>query len=267
MTLSSGLFYIFGGSGMNLHLLAKATIVAGILCFGSSAHADSITFQQGPTYNTGGTTIRSDRPLVAEDGFIQKDRIIVGYNHGTAMRGLLEFDLSAIEAATGGLPYIVDSVTLTVSSFIAGSGAVTAVQYDLDLLGNNLDFDETTVTWNNAPSIGGGTIGTFLSSVSYNPNVAGSVGNHTFADTSAFRSAVQNALNNDPDDTIRFLLKSHAESGGNFTVLNSDESTAMSDHPSLTIDYTVITPLPGAAGAGLVLLGCLGFRRSPRQRA
>jgi hypothetical protein len=237
-------------------------VAVSALVISASAGADTIAFQQGVSpsagYTTGGVTIRSDVPTTNQNGGAQFDQIIVGRNTTFSLRGLLEFDLSALEAATGGAAYTINSVTLTLTSFNAGSLATSAVQYDLALLGTNLDFDEATVTWNNAPSVAGGTVGDVLSSVSYNPNTATAA--RTFGDTAAFRTAVGDALNSDPANTIRFMLKAHDETGSNFTRFGSDESATLA-HPSLTIDYSIVTPLPGAAVAGLVLLGGMSFRR------
>jgi len=220
-------------------------------------------------------TIRSDRPDTMENGGSQPEQIIVGKNGSTTLRGLLEFDLSALEAAVGGSPYVINSVSLTVNAFIAASSQNTMsfVTYDLDLLGNNLDFDEATATYNHAPSTPGGTVGTFLSSVTYRPNNAADMGQKTFADSLNFRSAVQDALNSDPANTIRFMLRAEGDgttstSTTTFTRFDSDEATTGTHtifRPALTVDYTIITPLPGAATAGLALMGGLGLRRSRRR--
>jgi hypothetical protein len=260
----------------------KLQLAAAVATLGCSAfaRADSITFRQdlpvSPVYNTGGVTIRNDRADSNENGLPQPEQIIVGSNGTLAngssriLRGLLEFDLSALESAVGGSPYVINSVSLTVNAFIAASSQNTtsSVTYDLDLLGNNLDFDEAAVTYNNAPNTPGGTVGTILSSVTYQPNNSADLGKKTFGDAVGFRSAVQDALNTDPKNTIRFMLKAHTDDLGatNFTRFDSDEAANISNHPALTINYTVITPLPGAATAGLVLMGAFGLRR-PRRRA
>jgi hypothetical protein len=61
------------------------------------------------------------------------------------------------------------------------------------------------------------------------------------------------------------MLKAHTESGTNFTRFDSDDATTPTNRPALTINYTVLTPLPGAATAGLVLMGGLGLRRTRRR--
>jgi hypothetical protein len=254
--------------------LQFAAVVAILGCC-ACARADSITFRQdlpvSPVYNTGGVTIRNDTANVdaKQNSGSQFDQIIVGWNSSFGLRGLLEFDLSALEAAVGGSPYVINSVSLTLNSSQGGSdqeASSLSVVYDLNLLGNNLDFDEREVTWKTAPSTPGGTVGALLSKTTFRPNRAADYGQHVFADSAAFRSAVRNALDNDPNNTIRLMLKADDESGQNFARFDSDEAANISAHPALTINYTVITPLPGAATAGLVLMGGFGLRR-PRRRA
>jgi hypothetical protein len=265
--------FVHGATGMAKFKLQFAAAVAILGC-SAFARADSITFRQdlplSPVYNTGGVTIRNDATNydVNQNAGSQFDQIIVGSNSIFSLRGLLEFDLSALEAAVAGSPYVINSVSLTLNSSKAGSDqepSSLSVVYDLNLLGNNLDFKEEEVTWKTAPSTPGGTVGALLSSTTFRPNNSADFGHHVFADSAAFRSAVRDALDNEPNNTIRLMLKADDESGQNFARFDSDEAINIANHPALTINYTVITPLPGAATAGLFLMGGVGLRRSRRR--
>jgi hypothetical protein len=76
-------------------------------------------------------------------------------------------------------------------------------------------------------------------------------------------------LDTDPHNTIRFMLRAEGDdmTGTTFTRFDSDDATTVTHtvfRPALTINYT-ITPLPGAATAGLFLMGGVGLRRSRRR--
>ncbi|WAC19940.1 DNRLRE domain-containing protein [Luteolibacter sp. SL250] len=233
-----------------------AALVAG------QASAATYVFRETAGYNTGGATVRSDDPSTGTTGAVTPptDTIIAGTTGTIVLHGFFEFDLSAIEAAAAGNPFTIDSVTLSLrTSSAAGSGA-TALNFQLSLLGNNLDFDESTVNWTNAPGGPGGVAGTLLSSESFVPNAVNQT--RTFGSTSAFQSAVADVLANDPDNTIRLFLQT--ESGSGFARFLSDENATESNRPTLTVNYTVVPePSTGIALAGgLTLLA--GLRRRSR---
>ncbi|HYE19997.1 MAG TPA: DNRLRE domain-containing protein [Tepidisphaeraceae bacterium] len=251
-----------------------AALVSSCLAHAPSVRAGSITFQQGvsPTglYNAGGVTIRSDQATTNQNGGAQADQIIVGRNGTPVLRGLLEFDLSAIEAAADGHPYWINSVSLTLVAFHAGNAATGPARYDLLHFGNNLDFDEAAVTWDNAPKnvmpngSGGETTGTPLADVTYNPNLGtGVTASKVFLDSAAFRAAVTGALGG-ADNTLRLMLKANSESGVNFTRFFSDDAANLLFRPALTVEFTV-APLPGVVAVGAVLLGGIGGRRILRR--
>jgi|GEM_PF-3135576 len=239
----------------------RAVALAAALVAGQ-ASAATYVFRETTGYDTGGATIRSDDPSTGIVGAVTPptDTIIAGTTGTIVLHGLFEFDLSAIEAEAAGNPFTIDSVTLSLrTSSTAGSGG-TALNFQLSLLGANLDFDESTVNWTNAPGAEGGLAGTLLSSESFVPNATNQT--RTFGSTSAFQSAVANALANDPDNTIRLFLET--ESGSGFARFLSDENATESNRPTLTVNYTVVPePSTGVAVVGgLALLA--GLRRRNR---
>ena len=227
-----------------------------------SLSAASITFQQSATYNAGGATVRSDDPSTGGTVTPPTDTIIAGSTSTGAiiLHGLFEFDLSAIETAAAGNPYTIDSVSLVLrTSSTAGSGN-TSLKFDLYQLGANLDFNESTVNWTNAPGQAGGLPGTLLSSLSFVPSTANQT--RTFDTTAAFISAISGALSGDPDNTIRLMLKTEVETGGGFARFLSDDDLTESNRPALVINYTVI-PEPSS---GIALLGGLAILSGLRRR-
>ncbi len=243
--------------------VAAATFFASVIA-GPTTSAEPISFQEGvsptPGYESGGVTIRSNVPDGNQEGLSQ---IIVGQNATFGLlRGLFEFDLSAIEADAAGRPFTIDSASLVLYVVGSGGGGAAVTQYDLHLLGTNSDFTETTVTWNNAPTTPGGTPGTLLSSVSFDPDDAANLNrDQTFGDTAAFSAAVDAALDG-TDNTIRLLAKANNESTtlSNFARFAQDDGGTAANHPELIVNYTVV-PEPGSLGLMAGALGLLARRR------
>jgi hypothetical protein len=212
--------------------------------------------QQTASYNTGATMIQNTS---ANSNFNPVSPINIGFSSSTSAlsRGLFEFDLTAIETAAAGNPFTIDSVTLTlVTGATVGIGA-TASGFSLYTLGANSDFDETTVTWNNAPSVAGGSFpASALSTLSFVPATASTT--RTFASTAAFTAAVASALSTDAANTVRFLLKADDETAGYLARFNTDENATASNRPALTINYTVVPETSASilliAGAGMGIL-------------
>ena len=217
-------------------------ILAGLSI--GSASAATLQFRQTTGYTTGAVTIRNDTPDANINGNTQ---VIVGNVNTIVLRGLFEFELSAIETAAAGNPYTIDSVTLTVTTSSAGGSGTATSQFNLSLLGSNSDFDEAMVTWNNAPSVVGGTVGTFLVSTAFDPSTVSTP--RVFDSSSAFTMATADALAGS-DNTIRLIMTADVENGGYLTRLNTNEHNTESLRPVLTVNYTVV-PEP-AAGALLV---------------
>ena len=213
-------------------------------------------FQESPTYTADAVTIRNDTP---DTNINSNSQVIVGNVNTIILRGLFEFDLSQIEAAAAGNAYTIDSVTLTVTTSSAGGSGGSANQFNLSILGSNSDFDESVVTWNNAPSAAGGTVGTFLTSATFNPTVVSTA--QTFANSTAFSSAAANALAGS-DNTLRLIMTASIENGGYLTRLNTNENGTPTARPTLTVNYTVVPePVSGVlVGLGSALM-CFSRRR------
>jgi len=257
----------------NKSILALAAFTITLFALVSTnAHAITVSLQQGAAgYTSGdGVTIRLNQATTNQNVSTQ---IIVGNNSTDGpLRGLFEYDLSPILTAAGGNPFIIDSVSLVLRVTDLGFAGSPFTTYDLHLLGSNLDFNETTVTYNNAPSVAGGSIGTLLSSVAFDPDLAGIVGtDQTFGSSAAFIAALTNALNTDPNDTIRFIAKAATESGRNFARFDTDEVTTVGNRPELIVNFSIIAPdpaiVPEPATASLALLGLGGLMLRRRRMA
>jgi len=224
--------------------------------------ASAALFRETVGYNTGGSTIRSDDPSTGVTGPVTPptSTIIAGSTGSIILHSLFEFDLSAIETEAAGNPFTIDSVSLTLrTSNTAGSGG-TALNFNLSLLGDNLDFDESEVNWTNAPGAAGGVAGTLLSTLNFVPGTANQT--RIFGTSSAFTAAVADVLANDPDNTIRLFLKTETETGSGFARFLSDENETDTNRPTLTVNYTII-PEPST---GIALLGGLAMLTGLRRR-
>jgi hypothetical protein len=231
-----------------------------------AVHAASLSFQEGVSpsgsYTTGGVTIRSNVPTTNQDTV---DQIIVGsYSNGTVLlRGLLEFDLTAIETAAGGSAFTIDSVSLVMHTDSESTSGSDPITFYLNLLGTNSVFDETTVTWDNAPTEAGGTIGTSLSSVEFTPTSTTNT-DQTFASTGNFTTAVSEALATSAN-TISLILSTNVTAGdaSSFARFVSDEASSLADRPELIVNYSLV-PEPSSFAlllGGASLLVCFQRRR------
>ncbi len=211
-----------------------------------SAGAAILSFQEGvsptPDYVAGSTTIRSDSPNTPQDNDPDHENILgrVGSNF---MRGLWEFDVSAL-GAQGGYVQTVDLNMTTRGVETFGPITVNLFQYDFP-------FAESSATWNDPDGDGssatgdttpGGSLGRYLTSVRLSPTPA-DVG-VTLPSTPAFRQAVNEALSS-PDQTLRLIARRDVESGsGNHFVRLYDETrTPSADRPELVVT-TGESPMP-----------------------
>lgn len=241
-----------------------AIIIASAMAHQPSAHADVISFQEGvsPTgaYAAPSTHIRGND----DDGnFASSTQLIVGSNKTSGpLRGLLAFDLSALGTLN---PATIDSVELVMHYSSGGFSEIGSLTIDLR---TTQAFDETTATWedpdgngNTADDVDGGSLGTIVSSLTFNPTA---VGDHTFSDSLPFRDAVTTAL---AGDNMLYLLM-HEEFDGaseptdtvNFTRFDSEDAGNTDFRPELVVNYTI--PEPASLGLlGLGALCMLGGRR------
>jgi len=257
------------------HVLRSSIATLALLLLGTSgSHAATFVFWQGDLVQNGTTVSTSyvDPAVSLRSGYSNQNsdgRLLVGQNGGNGSNNsVISFDLSAIKTAAAGQTIQINSVSLTLTVQGLGTGTVLST-YKLDLLGDGSSaygFNETTATWA-APggsNVAGGTLGTNLSNLSFN---AGSqtVGQlDTWASTSAFTTAVSNALSG--DGTLRLILTS-TNVGVNSNVdlarfWANDAGTytpTTAEHPYLSVDYTLISvPEPSSfvlvAVSGLALL-------------
>lgn len=215
-------------------LVCALMAAGGFLCPVSGQTTTS--FQPGVTpdvsYDIDAVYIRSGQGNQNEENDTDLE-VLVGYS-GTPFRGLLEFDISEIPSSD-----IVDSVSLFLKT---RSNQVGSGSGQFDLYEYAYDIDETTATWA-APAVGdadptdGGTIGSLLGSVTFNS--AATSAEVTFADSAAFRTAIENALAG--DGFVRFLIKATNES--NYFARFADENWAdTSFRPKLTVTHTPSGP-------------------------
>ncbi|MBL7218734.1 MAG: DNRLRE domain-containing protein [Phycisphaerae bacterium] len=244
-------------------------VVAGlVLVLAPSAHADIISFQEGvsPTgaYTHDATYIRSGSPT---DNFdLDEDlELIAGPTVTDVLRTLLEFDVSTIPASNQ-----IDSASLVLTTCSNGTGGIGGTE-TFNVHAYNYDIVETVSTWDDPDGDGndatgdttaGGTLGTLLTSASFLVTQKGLA--VTFGDSSAFRTAVSDALAG--DGFLRLILANNDEtvnSTHNFARFAADSFGTTGDRPELVVEHT-----PEPATMSLLALGGLAIlRRRRRARA
>ncbi len=219
--------------------------------------ADVIRFQEGDlrnlstdtlldaSYGMDNVMIREDQPTTTGNG----NQFFVGREAGNnTLRGLIEYDISALD----GLYSSIDSVSLILNIKANGSGG----NFNIGLYEYAFPVDESTATWN-SPALGdstpGGSVGTLLSSANA-PGGSGPV-DVTFANSSAFQSAVNSALSG--DGKLRFLVKQDSGGSSDFRRFTADGDGTTADRPELLISFNAI-PEPSTALL-LISAAMLGF--------
>jgi hypothetical protein len=222
--------------------------IAGACVFSAfAAEATLISFQEGvsPTgaYTQDAVYIRQNEADTNQNGDPDQELIVGFTTDNTELRGLLEFDISTIPATD-----VIDSVSLGLRT---GGGLSSAITINIYEYGS--DFDEATATWN-APApgeaIAGGTLGTLLSSATFNPTVNADI---TFGNSPAFQIAVSDALAG--DGFLRLILARSDNSGpgqNRFARFADETDTPLADRPELVISHI---PEPSS----LMLLGLGGL--------
>lgn len=237
--------------------LDGAVIVPGVV-------TTTTNFQEGvsPTaaYAHDAVMIRSNQAAANQNG---AGSIIIGLasTGNERLRGLFEFDISAIPASDQ-----IDSVSLVLTTLsaaginnVGGAGALTA----FNVYTHAFDIDEATATWN-APGGGapaGGTLGDLLTSVSFDVTVTGNT--VTFGDTSAFRTAVADAMAG--DGILRLIVANNDETnlGSHDFARFSDDTDALGSRPELVVEHSI----PEPATMALLAIGGLSILRRRRNRA
>lgn len=213
---------------LNVLILSASTLVASTW----PSQATLISFQEGvsPTgaYTQDAVYIRENEADINQNGDTDRELIVGFTNDNTELRGLLEFDISAIPVTDA-----IESVSLGLRT---GGGLSSSITINLYAYGS--DFDEATATWN-APAPGegtaGGTLGSLLSSATFNPTVAADV---TFDSTPAFQTAVSDALAD--DGFLRLVLARSDDSGPGqqrFARFGDETVTTLANRPELTISH------------------------------
>lgn len=265
----------------SVRLIRSSITAITLFLLGSAAsNADTFLFQEGnlvynggtatTSYTTAGVSLGNPGTGNSTTNLNSNNRIMVGQNGGSGIyQGLLGFDLSALEAVVGtnSNSFTINSVTLTLTIQGQSTGALTSTYY-ANLLGDGTStyaFSETTATWANTPLTAGGTIGTTLSTLSFNAGTVAVNSQQTWASTSAFTTAVSNALAG--DNVLRIDLTSANEgvaSNLDLARFYSDENGTVSFNPSLLINYTVV---PEPSSIALMMVGgfaLLTLRRKSR---
>jgi hypothetical protein len=204
----------------------------------TNATIDVTAFQEGvlptPAYTHNAVYIRSHQPDANQNADPDQE-LIVGFTPSSEeLRGLLEFDISTIPAAN----------TINSASLVLRTGGGEGPSITINIYEYDYDFDETTATWN-APGTGdgttGGSLGTLLTSATFDPTVSSDV---TFSDTAAFRTAVSDALAGDGFLRIIIARSDGSGSGNRYARFDDETVTPAANRPEL-----LVTHQPAPAGA------------------
>ena len=211
------------------------------------SHAYTTSFQQGVSpitaYDQGATYIRSGANANEKlDGDTDLEWIVGTIDDPSLARGLLEFDLRFIQAATR-----IDSVSLILTTHatrngIGGTQTFNVHAYDYDLV-------ETDSTWNDPDGDGddvtgdptdGGTLGTLLASATFDVTELGLT--VTFTNSAAFRTAVSDALA--ADSVLRLIVVNNDETlnGHRFARFAVDHAGPLAPRPKLVVSHNLRSP-------------------------
>lgn len=258
------------------HVLRSSIATLALLLLGTSgSHAATFVFWQGDLVQNGTTVSTSyvDPAVSLRSGYSNQNsdgRLLVGQNGGNGSNNsVISFDLSAIKTAAAGQTIQINSVSLTLT--VQASGANLLSTYNLDLLGDGssaYSFNEATATWTTpgGSNVAGGTLGTNLSSLSFNSSTQSAGALDTWGTSSAFTTAATNALAG--DGILRLALTSTNVGDASKVDLArfyaNDAGTYIpttAQHPYLSVDYTLV-PVPepssfvlmAASGAAMLTL-------------
>jgi hypothetical protein len=193
-------------------------LIVGLLTVANPAMSDTLSFKEGVSPSEGYKADAVHIEKCIYQGCTASSRNlddhavsnVGGIGRTVGFRTLLEFNLTHIKELVGWEhPVRIDSVKLVLTH---KSGQSTGVSSDITVevhrLGTNwdntFDFEDTRVTWNNAPYQPGGSVGSKLSSLTFNPLVE-SEQKRTWDSSLAFIRAANRALGT-PHRTLRLIL-------------------------------------------------------------
>jgi len=202
----------------------------------------TIAFQHSASpdgsYSAPDTWIRADD---TDANYPDYGQILVGSNDGAGpLRGLLQFDLTALSELN---PESIHSAELVLYFELGQTRGLTSITVDLY---QTDPFDATVATWADPDGDGdpgndtdGGALTSLLQSLAV--ALPGTAGYRTFADSTAFRTAVADALASD-SKTLALLMKDTTELTNNqrFVRWSSAENTIGAEYaPRLEISCTL----------------------------
>jgi hypothetical protein len=212
-------------------MFSRLVIILALLATTASAITSSFQEDVSPTaaYTQDAVYIRENQATTNQNNDPDFE-LLVGYtNDDTELRALLEFDIRDIHADDQ-----IDAASLVLHTGGGLSASITINVYEYDH-----DFDETTSTWN-APGTGdgsaGGTLGTLLTSATFNPTVTDFI---TFPDTTAFQTAIEDALAG--DGFLRLIIARSDSSGAGtqrFARFRDEAHGTDAQHPQLQITHS-----------------------------
>lgn len=206
---------------------------------GSGVTSDS-RFQErvSPTgaYTHDAVYIRQSQPTANQNGDGDQE-IIVGFtgSAGDELRGLLEFDVSAIPASDA-----IYSAALVLRREApqggqGGSITVDVYQYDFDIVESVSDWNDPDGDGNDGTgdTTAGGTFGTLLTAATFDANVQDA--DVTFSDSAAFSAAVSEALNNDGILRLMLARSDSSGSGNRFARFDDETVSPAANRPELVV--------------------------------
>ena len=198
-------------------------------------------FQEGvsPTvaYTQDAVFIRENEPTANQNGDTDRELIVGFLNDDTEVRGLLEFDVSAIPASD-----TINSASLVLRQEApqggqGGSITVNLYEYDHDIVESVSDWNDPDGDGNDGTgdATRGGTFGSLLTSATFDANTQDA--DVTFSDSAAFRTAVSDALAD--DGVLRLIIARSDSSGSGYRFARFDDETVphVAKRPELIVAH------------------------------
>lgn len=229
----------------------KNTLISlGIsVAFTSSIHAATITASHD-------AYVRASSPDTNFNTGSTENRLIVQSTNN--QKAWLQFDTSSITGT-------ISDATFSLGLRTIGSSNQTFNVYGLNDGVTGEAWDESTITFNNAP----GNAGTFrdvdATETTFLDTITISNSTNSAGDTISFNSAnIASYLNNDTNNTVTFIILRDTQ-GTQGTSFYSTENTGGNPFPTLDITTTTIPePSTYALSFGLFAVGILAIRRKTK---